>query len=240
MRIVWSIEPEDVERVRAFYNSFRDDPFVQQRIERNLSNEKPDVSRPTLWQTIVSCLITTQQRLGPGRAASRFLDTKPFSLRYKVCIAQDNVHGFAHKVLNDFGGLRRTNRIADEVATNLFRLEQGLWNNTYRVLDKLRQARTSQDEREAVEFIDDNFKGFGPKQSRNLLQDLGLTKYEIPIDSRVTKWLNDFGFPVKLSAGALSDRNYYNFVSDGIQELCAQSGVYPCELDAAVFISFER
>src|SRR3712207_8726784 len=39
--------------------------------------------------------------------------------------------------------------------------------------------------------IDDSLKGFGPKQSRNLLQGLGLTRYEIPIDIRITRWFND-------------------------------------------------
>lgn len=96
------------------------------------------------------------------------------------------------------------------------------------------------DECEAAEFVDDHLKGFGPKQSRNLLQWLGLTKYEIPLDSRITKWLNEFGFPVRLSAGALSDRNYYNFVSDGVQALCAQSDIYPCVLDAAIFTSYDQ
>jgi len=108
------------------------------------------------------------------------------------------------------------------------------------MLDRLRTTQTLQSEREAAEFINNQFKGFGPKQSRNLLQSLGLTKYEIPIDSRITKWLNRFGFPVKLSAQALSDPNYYKFVSDGVQQLCAQSGVYPCVLDAAIFASFDK
>lgn len=81
--------------------------------------------------------------------------------------------------------------------------------------------------------------GFGPKQSRNLLQGLGLTKYEIPIDSRITKWFNEFGFPVKLSASALSDLNYYKFVSKGLRELCDACNIYPCLLDAAIFSSFD-
>jgi hypothetical protein len=33
-------------------------------------------------------------------------------------------------------------------------------------------------------YIQETFEGFGPKQSRNLLQALGLTRYEIPIDIR--------------------------------------------------------
>ena len=84
-------------------------------------------------------------------------------------------------------------------------------------------------------------KGFGPKQSRNLLQALGLTRYEIPIDSRIIKWLNgSISFPVKLTATALSDRNYYQFVCEGFQQLSAACGIYPCILDAAVFASYDR
>jgi hypothetical protein len=107
------------------------------------------------------------------------------------------------------------------------------------VLDDLRRTQTSKSERFAASFLADHFKGLGPKQSRNLLQSLGLTRYEIPIDSRITKWLNGFGFPVRLSAGALSDTNYYEFVSQGIQQLCAKSDVYPCVLDAAIFASYD-
>ena len=88
-----------------------------------------------------------------------------------------------------------------------------------------------------AKYIQDRFDGFGPKQSRNVLQALGLTRYEIPIDSRITDWLNEFGFPVRLSGDALSDRNYYNFVSDGIQILCEKCDVFPCVLDAAIFSS---
>jgi hypothetical protein len=88
--------------------------------------------------------------------------------------------------------------------------------------------------------MEDKFKGFGPKQSRNLLQGLGLSRFEIPIDSRITKWLNAIGFPLKLTANALQDRNYYNFVSDGFQKLCEACEIMPCVLDAAIFSSFDE
>jgi hypothetical protein len=81
--------------------------------------------------------------------------------------------------------------------------------------------------------------GIGPKQSRNLLQGVGVSKWETPIYSRITKWLNVIGFPVKLSANALADRNYYNLVSEGFQKLCAASEVAPCALDAAIFSSYD-
>jgi len=108
------------------------------------------------------------------------------------------------------------------------------------VLPQLTEGNASALERSAAQYIQEKLRGFGPKQSRNLLQTLGLTKFEIPLDSRVLKWLNTVGFPVPLSASALSDESYYSFVMDGVQELCAACGVFPCILDAAVFSSFDR
>ena len=72
-----------------------------------------------------------------------------------------------------------------------------------------------------------------------LLQGLKLSRFEVPIDSRITKWLNDFGFPVKLTASALSDQNYFEFASDGFQRLAEACGIVPCVLDAAIFSRFD-
>jgi hypothetical protein len=45
---------------------------------------------------------------------------------------------------------------------------------------------------------------------------------------------------VRLSAQALSDADYYDTVSDGVQALCKKAGVFPCVLDAAIFSSFDE
>ena len=94
-------------------------------------------------------------------------------------------------------------------------------------------------ERRAADYLNDKLKGFGPKQSRNLLQWIGLSRYEVPIDSRITKWLNEFGFPVRLTAKSLGDRHYYHFVSTGFQKLSEACGIVPCVLDAAIFASYD-
>ena len=86
--------------------------------------------------------------------------------------------------------------------------------------------------------MNDELRGFGPKQSRNLLQWIGLSRHEVPLDSRITKWLNEIGFPVRLTAKSLGDRHYYNFVSTGFQTLSEACGIAPCVLDAAIFASY--
>ena len=94
-------------------------------------------------------------------------------------------------------------------------------------------------ERSAAAAVDEGFEGIGPKQSRNLWQSLGLTRYEIPLDSRVAKWLKKAKFPLSVSPNLLADTDYYNFVLDGVQLLCAKSNVLPCIFDAAVFASYD-
>ncbi len=139
----------------------------------------------------------------------------------------------------DFGGIRFSTKLASELSSNYAHLEDGAWREVLRQLNGLTTPVLPEVEREVAEYLDDEFKGLGPKQSRNLLQGLGLTRYEIPIDSRITKWLNKFGFPFHLSAAALVDRHYYGLVSDGIRQLCQEAGVMPCVFDAAVFSSYD-
>jgi len=143
------------------------------------------------------------------------------------------------KVLSEFGGLRRSKSIGQEANANLGYLESGGWQAISELLEGVRLHPSPETERKAARFIDEHCKGFGPKQSRNLLQGLGLSRFEIPIDSRIAKWLNEFGFPMKLTANALSDQSYFELVSDGFQRLAEACGIAPCVLDAAIFSSFD-
>lgn len=237
MKIDWQISSADVGKVKKLLEKYRSHPVVKRRKKRNLASEKPLISKQQFWQAMVGCLLTTQQRSGAGSHVERYMRQRPFPLAYRTCRTQYNLATFARKSLS---GLRFSTKISKEIEANYCFLNSGGWKQLFKHLNRLRHTPNHSDEKAAAEFIDDHFKGFGPKQSRNLLQWIGLTRYEIPLDSRVTKWLNRFRFPVKLSAGALQDYNYYNFVSDGVQRLCEASDVYPCMLDAAIFASFER
>ena len=214
MQIIWQINADDVRKVKAFFEHFRDDPIVKRRFEKNLNPTKQSITKADYWYNLLICLLTTQQRSGPKSAVTRFINTKPFPLNYQACIAQENLSGYAREVMSEAGGIRRSNIIAEEIELNLSLLETGLWERIFELINELSIKQTAQLERKTAHFISRKFKGLGPKQSRNLLQLLGLTKYEIPVDSRIVKWLNEFGFPVKLSATALSDHNYYDFVLD--------------------------
>lgn len=242
MKLLWQVEDSDIVKTKEFYGKHKDKEFVIERRRMNVERNLPDFTHALLWKDMVSCLMTTQQWWGPDRPVTKFYYSQPFPLNYGLCKQQEeHLEGFVRSKLSSFGGIRFSNKLAREIHHNFQWLEErGGWSKVDSVIAKLNQSQTQQAEAEAADFIDDNLKGFGPKQARNLLQGLGLTKYEIPIDSRITKWLNNFGFPVRLSATALADRNYYGFVSQGFRTLCEKCDIYPCLLDAAIFTSYDR
>jgi hypothetical protein len=239
VKIIWQIDAADIARVKEFFDLRRDSLFVKKRIATNLKDDKPPVTKELLWEVMIACMLTTQQRSGPGSHVTRFIATNPCLLRHELCREQGDLDVFVTKVLSDFGGLRRSATIGREAKANWSYLEMGGWEATLEVLERVRLNPSQEAEQHAARFVDENFRGFGPKQSRNLLQGLGLSRYEVPIDSRITKWLNEFGFPIRLTGNALADRSYFEFVSEGFQRLAEACGIAPCVLDAAIFSSFD-
>lgn len=246
MEITWSVQRRDVDAVRRLIRLTKTTTFVRERVRRNVAGNGHRFSREAFWRVMIGCLMTTQQRSGPDSPVARFLQTKPFPLTLSLC-TNSSVRGAVQQRLTDFGGIRRAPTIAKEAAANHHWLETGGWKSVAEHYDVLldQRARAPNDadkvrERTAATFIDEHLKGFGPKQARNLWQWLGLTRYEIPLDSRVIKWLNTNVFHLSLTPALLGDRAYYEFVLDGVQTLCREAGVLPCIFDGAVFSSFDR
>ncbi len=240
MKLSWQIEDDDIKKAKLFYEAQKNNSFIQNRIERNIKKILPPFTKELFWEAMIACLITTQQRSGPNSSVTKFICTKPFPLNYTKSTESKNLQNTVEEVITTFGGLRRSKTISEEVEFNFNWLENGGWEVIYELVENIIKNQTKEIERKSAEIIIDNLKGFGPKQSRNLLQSLGLTKYEIPVDSRITKWLTAFGFPIKLSATALSDKYYYNFVLDGFQKICEACKIFPCVMDAAIFSSFDE
>jgi hypothetical protein len=235
MKFQWRIDRRDAARVKALIREQSNNAFVKHRKSKNLAREKRSVRRSEFWRLMVSMRLTSIQRSGPRSHVTKFNRTRPFPLSYPAVRGAKRPKAFIAHALKRASGIRFVPTIARQLTHNFELLESGGWDQTLGQCNRLVRPVSPDVEREVARYIDDEFKGFGPKQARNLLQALGLTRYEIPIDSRVTEWLNEFGFPIALSAAALADRDYYEFVLDGVQALCEKAGVYPCILDAAVF-----
>jgi hypothetical protein len=238
MRITWKIETRDVKRVRELVAEYEMHPIVSERRKRNVERIGLSVTKNAVWKVIVGCLLTTQQKSGPNSRVGKFLRNESELLLFTACARKRKLASFAEAAISQYG-LRRAPTIGGEIEANFRWLSDGGWVDFQRHLRKLRSGSSVEIEREAASFVSTNLAGFGPKQSRNMLQWLGLTQHEIPLDSRVLKWLNKSGFPIRLSAQSLADEAYYCFVLDGVQKLCSHAGVLPCIFDAAVFASFE-
>jgi len=234
----WQILPSSVAQVVAFVEQHKDSPRVKQRIERNLRDNKPTIDKDQFWLQMTICMLSSQQKSGPTSPIVRFIRTRPFPFDYATCLAhKDNLIEFGKKTLTDFGGIRFTNNIPTYLAKNLKRLEEEFWPKTLDALENLRLHQDQPTERGTARFLARRLKGLGPKQSRNVLQCLGLTRYEIPINSRVTNRLNELGFVVQYS---LDNTGHYCRVMGDIQKLCKACGLLPCVLDAAMFASFDE
>lgn len=239
MRLEWVIEASDASKVRDLVKASINDPFVRRRLARNLGKPRPRISKSTGWKVMVGCLLTTQQKSGPGGPVDRFMNSAPFPLSYDACRTQAQLEKHVRRTLSTFGGIRRSTVIAAQVTANWRRLEDGQWGELLSAARRVEAADDFMVERAAARYVAATFDGFGPKQSRNLFQWLGVSRHEIPIDSRVTKWLNREVLALRLNATLLGDAEYYDMVSDGIIELCRAARVTPCIFDAAVFASFD-
>lgn len=240
-KIHWEVDDVQVKLTTDFYNLHKDSVFVLRRDKRNIQKIGLDFSQEFVWKTLITCLLTSQQKSGPTSTVAQFLRTDPFPLSLQYCKKNLNqLNTIAQKIFSDFGGIRRTSIIAEQLQVNLKRIIANDWF----ILNEITKFEKSVDEKDweqrLAQIIQKEVVGFGPKQSRNFLQILGVTKYEIPLDSRISDWLNKNNFPIYLTAGGLSDPNYYQFISEGIQHLCEQANVYPCLLDAAIFSSYDN
>lgn len=236
IKVKWQFNSKEIEIVKKIIADQKNSCMVKKRYKENLAGDKEPVDRNAFWYEMVGSRMTSQQRSGPGSHVDNFLTKKPFPLNYETVKKENDRQKFMKEKLTDTG-IRFSIRISEDLAENFNRLEGDLWEEVLKQCNSLIKANSSaQDEKKVADYIDKEFKGFGPKQSRNLLQSLGLTRYETPIDSRVMKWLNEeLGFFVPVHSSALDDNKFYDFISQMIQELSKKAEVFPCVLDAAIF-----
>jgi hypothetical protein len=219
----------------------RNDEFLLEREARNVTGPPPEFSQESFWLSLMCGLLTSRQPSTKGKPTDRFLNERPFPLSIEALYRTPDVRDYTGKVLKNYGGIRFTNNISDRVAVNLEWLSRFGWSTVEKTFNDLLQCRRSKpnfvhaiSERAAANLIDEKLKGFGPKQSRNLWQELGLFRYEIPLDSRVAKWMNQ-NLSRKVESTKLVDLNYYESALDYLQTVCNAAGVLPCLFDAAAF-----
>lgn len=250
MRLSYSFDAPEIEAIKHVVAEklAKGRRFVHYRLRHNVEGTVPQIDDESLWMTHMMCLLTTQQRSGPGSAINMFLERKPFPLSLETCREHESLQDRVFRLLTEATGIRRTNKIAKAVYVNLLMLEQGEWDNLRKWRDILSVQRGvlpdlahRSAEESAADYMN-RFLEYGPKQSRNFWQSLGLTRYTFVLDSRILRWLRKHTEidPGLLSPQGLGDNNYYRFISNILLEMCNQADVLPCMLDAAAFDSFDE
>ena len=233
MEIDWRISEVDLKKVTDFVEQ-QSNPHVANRIARNIEHQGLLLNRNSILNALLFSLLYQYQRHGSYSKIVSFFQIDPFPLQYKKISNIPDIRAYIFDLLKQHGIIQDINKTPDYFSNNFDLLESTNWD-LLNILEKMLQEENSQQtEREIADNIDTMFKGFGAIEARVFMQALGLTKFEIPIDTVISDWFNNFGIPVKLSAIALQDRNYYHFISDGIQLLCKKAFVYPCVLEAAI------
>lgn len=229
----------DVERMRALVAAHQNDPFLRNRRIRNVDGLAPRFDREQFWFVLLGSLITTRQRSTHGSPVNRFLSLTPFPLSLTQC--GNRVETAVRETLTTFHGIRMAPTISKRASLNHKWLFDGGWTKVQTHFARLARQRNREPlcedkmaERDAARTISSELFGFGPKQSRNLWQWLGLTRYEIPLDSRVVKWINQ-NLSVVVDTKKLANATYYDEVLDFISTLCEHAGILPCVFDAAAF-----
>jgi len=240
MKPIWTIEKETLQRWREFVNANIDNQVVVNRQRRNVHRIDIDLSRSNLWKVFVGCQVTTQQRSGPDTPVSRFLDSDSPALSYSACNRAPSPRKMLKQELS-LAGLRRAPTMSNNLARILAVLKAGEWKVLKRHLQTLESNTTKGKEKKVAQYLQSKkYPGLGPKQARNYIQWIGLSRYEVPLDSRVLKKLKELGCSFIPRATALSDETVYLLVQDGIQQIAAALEIYPCILDACIFSSFDE
>lgn len=240
-RFVLKIEDSDLARVCRVIEDQRNDGFVIERRRKNLTRKDIAIDIEQFWQNSILCIFSSVQRAGPNSHLVYFMKQSPFPLSlHEFHQAQDKL-SLCQRALAQWPGIRFRNRRTEYIIENYNIItDRNFWTTIQSFFESMKGGNRKLVERQCANFISDKLKGFGPKQSRNLLQALGVSRYEVPIDSRILRWFDQNNFIFPFSQSALSDERLYSFILDQIQHICEMIEEYPCILDASIFSTYDN
>lgn len=236
MEKTWSTDNKILENIKKIIDENKDKEFVQNRCKKNVKREEICLTKESCWKTFVACEISSQQKSGKSSRVDEFLNSNNDVVIYERC-KKLNAEQISEQLKN--GKIRWPNKRGEYLIENMKMLENGEWNILLNKLKILNAEHSINEEKDVAKYLSSNFKGIGLKQSRNFIQMLGLSQYEIPIDSRVIKILKTCGVENLPSAGDLQNKKKYLCIEKEIQTACEKLKTQPCILDACFFASFE-
>lgn len=210
-------------------------PRVIERKKLNIDTPRKDlrIDEEIFWEKLVMGIVTSNVR---NNAAFRKKLKDSNILKYEVVKKElKDREGIAER-LKEYK-IGRYQRNSTALMTNMERLDNN-WQETERRLKTLQYDTTLEKERKVAKYLADLYLQIGPKQSRNIIQMLGLSRYVVPLDSRMDETINEYGGIVLPEVqNPYSRENYYMDIEDQINDLCVELYIYPCFFDACVYWS---
>jgi hypothetical protein len=239
MDIKYYVDKNDISSVKDIVNKKSDDEYVKQRI-KNIS--KPIITQDRFWESIILGLLTSQQKSSPNSPVKKLLNDRPFLLSFGLLNENENqLDKYIKEVLGKYKGIRYYNNIRKYILSNR-KYTQYNWDTIEKELKNVilsKDENRKEIERKICRYLQEYYFGIGPKQSRNAMQELGIIKYEIPIDSRMTKWISkNLIIDLPLNSTVLSSSKYYEYYLDRVQQICESACILPTIFDACVFVTF--
>ena len=237
MKSIWTIDNTVLENIRKVIIDNIDSKLAKERKSKNIEKKGIDLSKNNVWKILVGCEITSRQKSGENSPTDQLLKSGSKLFDFNYC---KNNHNFIIEELKKFN-LRRYNTIAEWLILIIKEWELGEWDILQKKLTLLKKYHSKEDEKQVIDYLrSGKYKGLGLKQSRNFLQWLGLSIYEIPIDSRVIKVLENCGCNFVPGPNALQDDATYEYLENGLQMISEELQILPCELDACFFMSLGK
>jgi thermostable 8-oxoguanine DNA glycosylase len=233
MDLLWKLNDSDINLVREFVKTNMN-PNVERIINRNIKHIDRVIDKNAILRAMLICLLTSETDSYPEGKVEQIFDKKPHLLSYEYLFKTSNIEYAFEEIFKKSGITKYLKKVPNYFSTNFTFLEETNWDLELKIKNSMGKELTKDDERKLADIVDKGFKGFGSKEARSFLLALGVTKYEIPIDNKLVRWLEKFAFPLKFTNTALQDILFYHFVSDGIQKLCEASDIYPCVLYASI------
>jgi hypothetical protein len=230
----------DADIVRNLADHTRNTELVEERLNRNVAGQWKMPTQAEFWEQLVLAILSSQQASTPGSRWDAFSKVVPFPLALDSYRTMSDLQ--VQRVIKD-AGLRMPTRRADWIRRNFILLfgPEDDWKSLEPELQRLLDQRNTMPvskhktlERAVAGYLDEKLMGVGPKQARNVLQAVGLTRYEIPLDSRVVNWLAE-NLHWYIHQDDLNDASAYEFWLDRLQSVCYAAGVLPAVFDAAAF-----
>ncbi len=210
-------------------------PYVVHR--RRILEDPFSFSRSSFWRQLVMGILSSQAR---WQNVASFLASESTILDLESPgIAADSLATELRE-----NKIRFPNNKARRLVAAGAYLQEGGWPSIEADAHTLRETLTEDEptaisaEREMAGHLAKRFDGISHKQARNVWINLGLFRYEFPLDSRWMGFLrtSDWG----ISAGNLQNLRYYLDVEDRVQAVARAAGVLPVILDSVVFAHMER